>query len=202
MGLLGSLFGGGGGTTKIGKQAAKELWAKTQQVANQPFTPYEGDRVAGLSPTQQMGLQAVIDAARSNVGVSAVNSAINLATQAGTYQPTIVNAPTMATSTLAPVADVAAAAVNRGDIANVTAGSFLGGDMSAYMNPYISQVIETTMADLNRQRDMQRQADNARAVKAQAFGGSRQAVADAQTSESFNNTLASTLSGLYSQGYT
>jgi hypothetical protein len=69
------------------------------------------------------------------------------------------------------------------------------------MDPYIGQVINATATDLNRQREIQRQADNARAVKAQAFGGSRQAVADAETNIGFNNTMASAIANLYSQGY-
>ncbi|MEN3949913.1 hypothetical protein [Iodidimonas sp. SYSU 1G8] len=201
MGLLGILTGGGGGTPKYAKKTMLEAFEKTKQVANMPFEAYTAPRVAGLSGTQQMGIQSAINNARSNVGGGAVNSAINLAQQAAAYRPTMVTPGTMAASMLAPVADVSAASIDRNAIGNVVADSFLGGDVSAYMNPYIGQVIDTTMADLARQREMQRQADNARAVQARAFGGSRQAVVDAETNAGFNNTLASTVAGLYSQGY-
>lgn len=202
MGLLGFLGGNkGGGTPKWAKQPMLDAFNKTKQVADMPFEGYTAQRVAGLSPTQQMGLQAAINAATSNVGGDAVNSAINLAKQAAAYSPMMITPASMAAASLAPVGDVNAAAINRADIANVTAGSFLGGNVSEYMNPYIQQVIDTTLTDLSRQREIQRQADNARAVQARAFGGSRQAVADAQTSEAFNSTMASTLAGLYGQGY-
>jgi hypothetical protein len=201
MGLLGILGGGGGGTPKYAKKAMLDAFDKTKQVANLPFEAYTAPRVAGLSPAQQMGIQAAVNTANANVGGAAVNSAINLAQQAAAYRPMTVTPATMAAASLSPVGNITAAAINRGDIGNLAAGSFLGGDVSAYMNPYIQQVIGTTMADLNRQRDIQRQADNARAVQAQAFGGSRQAVADAQTNEAFNNTMASTVAGLYGQGF-
>lgn len=207
MGLLGFLGGNsGGGTPKYAKKALQGMWAQTQQVANRPFEPYSGQLTAGLSPTQQMGIQGVVGAVNSNVGGSAVNAAIDLARQAGGYRPLTVTPGTMASSQMTPAAmqavgDVAAAAVDPAAIGSVRAGSFLGGDVSAYLNPYIAQVIDTTMTDLNRQREMQRQADNARAVSAQAFGGSRQAVVDAETNATFNNTRASTLANLYSQGY-
>ncbi len=207
MGLLGFLGGNsGGGTPKYAKKALQGMWDKSQQVASRPFEPYTGQLTAGLSPTQQMGIQGLVSAVNSNVGGSAVNAAIDLARQAGGYRPLTVTPGTMVSSQMAPAAmqavgDVTAAAVDPAAIGSVRAGSFLGGDVSAYLNPYIAQVIDTTMMDLNRQREMQRQADNARAVSAQAFGGSRQAVVDAETNATFNNTRASTLANLYSQGY-
>lgn len=207
MGLLGFLGGNsGGGTPKYAKKALKGMWDRTEQVANRPFEPYTGQLTAGLSPTQQMGIQGVVNAVKSNVGGGAVNAAIDLAKQAGAYRPMTVTPGTMAASMMTPAAmqavgDVSAAAIDPAAIGNVRAGSFLGGDVSAYLNPYIAQVIGTTSADLNRQREIQRQADAARAVSAQAFGGSRQAVVDAETNATFNNTLASTIANLYSQGY-
>lgn len=207
MGLLGFLGGNsGGGTPKYAKKALQSMWDKTQEVANRPFDPYTGQLTAGLSPTQQMGIQGVVNTVNSNVGGSAVNAAIDLAKQAGAYRPLTVTPGTMASSMMTPagmqaMGDVTAAAIDPAAIGSVRAGSFLGGDISAYMNPYIAQVISTTSADLNRQREIQRQADNARAVSANAFGGSRQAVVDAETNTTFNNTLASTLANLYSQGY-
>ena len=207
MGLLGFLGGNsGGGTPKYAKKALQGMWEKTEQVANRPFEPYTGQLTAGLSPTQQLGIQGVVNAVNSNVGGSAVNSAIDLAKQAGAYRPLTVTPGTMASSMMTPaamqpVADVTAASIDPAVLDRVRAGTFLGGDVTAYLSPYIAQVIGTTTADLNRQREVQRQTDNARAVSAQAFGGSRQAVVDAETNATFNNTLANTVANLYSQGY-
>lgn len=70
-----------------------------------------------------------------------------------------------------------------------------------YMNPYQQEVIDASMADLNRQRQMQQVADLNTATRAKAFGGSRQGVAQALTNEAYDRTAASTLANLRSQGF-
>lgn len=70
-----------------------------------------------------------------------------------------------------------------------------------YMNPYQEGVVKTTMADLERQRQMQQLADLNTATRAKAFGGSRQGVAQALTNEAAQRTAASTLANLQSQGF-
>jgi hypothetical protein len=70
-----------------------------------------------------------------------------------------------------------------------------------YMNPYQQEVIDASMADLNRQRQMQQVKDLNTATAAKAFGGSRQGVAQALTNESYDRTAASTLANLRSQGF-
>jgi hypothetical protein len=70
-----------------------------------------------------------------------------------------------------------------------------------YMNPYQQEVIDASMADLNRQRQMQQMADLNTATRAKAFGGSRQGVAQALTNEAYDRTQASTLANLRSQGF-
>lgn len=70
-----------------------------------------------------------------------------------------------------------------------------------YMNPYQQEVIDASMSDLNRQRQMQQMADLNTATRAKAFGGSRQGVASALTNEAYDRTAASTLANLRSQGF-
>lgn len=71
-----------------------------------------------------------------------------------------------------------------------------------YMNPYQEGVINTTMADLERQRQIQQLNDLNTATRAKAFGGSRQGVAEALTNEAAQRTAASTMANLRSQGFT
>lgn len=73
--------------------------------------------------------------------------------------------------------------------------------ISSMMNPYISNVVNSTLTDLNRSRQMAMNDNNAAAVRAGAFGGSRQAVQNALTNEAYDRNTASTLANLYSQGY-
>jgi hypothetical protein len=57
------------------------------------------------------------------------------------------------------------------------------------------------MADLEHQRQIQRNSDKADAAAAGAFGNSRQGVVQANTNEAFDRTAASTLANLNSQGF-
>jgi hypothetical protein len=83
----------------------------------------------------------------------------------------------------------------------VQAGQFAGSDMSAYMNPYTGQVVDTTMAALERQRQQAIGQGQAQAQQAGAFGGSRHGVANALTNEAALRQAAETSAGLYGQGY-
>ena len=75
------------------------------------------------------------------------------------------------------------------------------GGMANYANPYTQQVINTSMADLERQRQIQMGGLGAQASAARAFGGSRQGVAEAQTNEGFARQGGQLSSQLYNQGF-
>ena len=47
-----------------------------------------------------------------------------------------------------------------------------------FMNPYIDQVVDQSMQDLQRRADIERQRIGSGAIQSGAFGGSRQAVAE------------------------
>ena len=74
--------------------------------------------------------------------------------------------------------------------------------MSAYQNPYENQVVQGTLADIERQRQISQQAQQARATGARAFGGSRQAVAEAIANEDYMRQAANTAAQLRSAGFT
>jgi hypothetical protein len=73
--------------------------------------------------------------------------------------------------------------------------------IDAYFNPYIRQVADSTLADLDRLRQMSVNDNASNATLSGAFGGDRQAVTDALTNEAFARQAANTLAGLYSQGF-
>ena len=58
-------------------------------------------------------------------------------------------------------------------------------NIGQFMNPYTKQVTQNTLADLERQRQMQMNTLGAQASGARAFGGSRHGVAEALTNEAF-----------------
>jgi hypothetical protein len=89
----------------------------------------------------------------------------------------------------------------RANIRDVNAGSFLNQNIQQYMNPYTQQVVDTSLADLERSRQLTQQQGAAQAVRAKAFGGSRQGVAEAETNRAFAEQAARTSAGLRSQGF-
>jgi hypothetical protein len=72
-------------------------------------------------------------------------------------------------------------AQGRSGVGNVTAGSFLDGNIQAYMNPYTDQVVNAQAADVDRMRQMQQQQNAAAMSKAGAFGGTRHGLVEAET---------------------
>jgi hypothetical protein len=76
-----------------------------------------------------------------------------------------------------------------------------GPNINQFFNPYTSAVTATTMQDLERQRQMQMNDIGAQASRANAFGGSRQGVAEALTNEAFARQGANTFANLNQQGF-
>lgn len=76
-----------------------------------------------------------------------------------------------------------------------------GTGLGQYMNPYTSQVINTTMADMNRGRQMALNDVGAQATAAGAFGGSRHGVAEGVTNTGFAQQAGQMAAGLRNQGF-
>jgi len=89
----------------------------------------------------------------------------------------------------------------RGNVRDVNAGTFPGADISQYTNPYQSEVIDTTLDALDRQRQIQQQQNAAGATQAGAFGGSRHGVVEAETNRAYADQAARTAALLNSQGF-
>ena len=92
-------------------------------------------------------------------------------------------------------------------LANQSAQSLLdpyGGQanrIEAYQNPYNTQVIDQSLNDLDRARQIRLQSDQDRAIGAGAFGGSRSALLEAETNRNFADAAARTSSNLRQSGY-
>jgi hypothetical protein len=84
---------------------------------------------------------------------------------------------------------------------NVQAGQIGDSDLSRYMNQYDSQVIDNTLGDMNRARQMQQQSSGASATAAGAFGGSRHALREAENNRNYYDQAAKTTSALRQAGF-
>ena len=74
-------------------------------------------------------------------------------------------------------------------------------NLQQYTNPYENQVVNQSLADLERSRLMQQNVGGAQATAANAFGGSRHGIAEAETNRAFADQSARTASGLRQTGF-
>lgn len=85
---------------------------------------------------------------------------------------------------------------------NVLGGIKSAADrMGAYQNPFTSEVIDRSLSDLERQRQISGTNDNAKAIAAKAYGGSRQGVADSLTNEAYARESGNLAANLRYQGF-
>jgi len=84
---------------------------------------------------------------------------------------------------------------------NVQAGQIGDSDLSRYMNQYDSQVIDNTLGDMDRARQMQQQSSGANATAAGAFGGSRHALRESENNRNYYDQAAKTTSALRQAGF-
>jgi hypothetical protein len=84
----------------------------------------------------------------------------------------------------------------------VQAGQLAGKDLGAYTNQYESQVVDQALGDIERSRQMAGNQLGAQATAANAFGGSRQGIAEAETNRAYAEQAAKTASGLRQAGFT
>ena len=186
----------------------EDLYNKAKGVANQPFVPYTGPRVAGFNPDQLQGF----DATRNMFGQSmSFDPRQKLNTLANQSTPTVTPFTGSATqlqpaamqqaANIAPIDLYSGASVNRGAIRDVKPQSLLSTDLGAYQNPFQSQVIDNTIGDLNRARQIQLQSDQDAAIGRVAFGGSRSAILESETNKNFADAVAKASGNLRSQGF-
>ncbi|BDC37923.1 tail fiber domain-containing protein [Paraburkholderia terrae] len=172
--------GGGGGSTQTTQQEIPDWmkdylqnnYSKAQQVAQNPYTPYQGEGVAPQNAQQIAGMNQMFNNGASGIGMGAVNQGIANATAAGNYKPQQV-------SYNAPTAD----------------------QINQQMNPYVQNVVDTTNQQIQQQGAITNQQTNAGATAAGAFGGSRQAVQNALNDKYTQQNMAQTDANLYNQAY-
>jgi hypothetical protein len=184
-------------------QYAYNMLGKAEGLANLPYQEYTGQRFAGPSALQQQAFQGIAGlgpSAGTQAGVQAAQGALtglqNLQPyQAGTFNVPGVSAQQISANYQAPTAftpsDIsstfkAPTPYQAGTFqTGYTPGTFdtgLGGvkSIQEYMSPYQQGVIDIQAREARRQADIGRQAEQARLAQAGAYGGSRQAIMEAE----------------------
>jgi hypothetical protein len=175
---------------------AKELFQAGKQLAGTPFVPYTGPRVAGFNPDQLRQFEATRGLFESGMQYDPLAGLQELAqAPTPTIQPiTGFQAPTIQ-GLQGPQAE------QIGGVSTPQFRGLLGADIGAYQSPYQQQVIEQSMADIQRQADISRGQAQSRAIGAGAFGGSRSALLEGESQRPFIEQMARTSAGLRQAGF-
>lgn len=88
-----------------------------------------------------------------------------------------------------------------GDLPTFEAAQMTEADIQRFMNPYLSDVVDTTLADFDENAGVVRARQAANAAGAGAFGGSRFGVREAQTEGELGRGRASTAAGLRADAF-
>ena len=144
------------------KFLTETLIPMAEDIASQEYTPYEGERVAGMTPLQQQAL--------AGYGGLTLPSEFGEATDV--YRQMAMRTPEERQA-----------------------------DISAYTQAYTSNVIDPTMAALQRQRAQARVGEEAQAIQAGAFGGDRRSVYEGERQGAFEAQMGQTLGQMQAQGY-
>lgn len=139
--------------------------------AYNPYVPYTGARYAQFSPLQLQSMQGAGQLQAAPQMQTASNIAAYAAQQGlgyGNYNPMQMQRESFATP----------------------------GAAQQYMSPYMQNVVDVQQREARRQADIARQQQQAQAVAAGAFGGSRRNIQQAEA----NRALQTQLGGIQAQG--
>lgn len=163
------------------EDAAKAAIAQAELASKNLAQPYQGNTVAALDPLQQQAIGAI----GANIG--STNAGFAQAAQGAQsvmgYNPQMVNQS------------------YKYDPTKVKAGSFLQGDIDAYMNPYINNVEKQAMSRLEDQRLVAQNSNADMASQSGAFGGSRHGIREALTDVESSRSAGELSSNLRSQAF-
>jgi len=137
----------------------KEMAQRAVAQGTAGYTPYGGNRIAGFDPLQLSSQQAVANLGPAQQLAPATQFAAQAGQTAGNFNYIPQQFQTQAVGT----------------------GSFTQPGLAGlYMSPYVQNVIDIQNREAQRQADISNQQQQAQAVKSGAYGGSRQAILQAE----------------------
>lgn len=180
---------GGGGTDTATRQAILPQWyssfledtaTRARGVAETPYQAYTGERVAPLTGAQQTAI-GQISALQPSADYGTARTALGSLAQ---YQAPTIAAPAPLTAE------------------TVSAPTFLQGDVSAYMNPYLREVEERALSAQERAfgANLSRIGSQAARVPG-GYGGSRQALAEGVAAAEAARGMGDLSAQLRAQGF-
>jgi hypothetical protein len=171
-GGLAAAYAGGGSVQKFQEGGVPLDTSKTSTLS-----PWAGDYV-----TNMLGkTQALTEAPQQTYGGPLTAGASNLQQQG-----------------FAGISEVTKGGFNP---ATFTSGTFDAGAANKYMNPYLQASLNPQLEEARRQSQITQQQNAAKMTQAGAFGGSRQAILDAETQRALGANLANITGTGYNTAY-
>ena len=155
---------------EFSRQQYNTISGNINQLMGQEFTPYSGQRVAGVNDLERDAINTYLQQSEGTRGL--LGDATGMVQTGAQYTPE-----------------------------QIQAQSFADADLSAYTNPFQQQVIDAQLSEIERQRGQTAERIDADAAKSAAFGGSRQAIQQAESDRNFGDIAARTGADLRSQGF-
>jgi len=152
-------------------------------VAANPYQVYGGNLVAGASDLQN----------KAFTGIQNLTSPNTAQTNAGTNMQDVYRS-----AATQPAYTGTTFTSNTTGINN----QFDQNALNSYMNPYLSTILNPQLAEAQRNANIQQMKNNAQLIKSGAFGGSGQALANAETSRNLGTNLANITGKGYDTAYT
>lgn len=208
QGGRGGNSGGGNSMTSTGTQqqillpetqaSINELQRSSRVYADQQYMPYTGTRVADFTPDQlaAMGLTgdiadtsgALYGLGQDIVGNNLNNSGVDTSRALAGYASGFVPGTAQLAESMVPLASTSGGLAQYGvglagqgiDATTGLAMTMPNTDLSGYMNPYTRAALEPALRDMYERSAQQRNELNARAARTGSFGGSRNAISEAE----------------------
>jgi hypothetical protein len=179
----------------IGSESNLSNWAgpyvtnmlgQGQALANMPYQAYMGQLSAGESPLQTSAFNNATNLQTPpSIGQAATTAgAIGTKAQDLSYTPTTFDNQYKAPTAYQP-----------------TTSSFDASQAQAYMNPYLQASLNPQLEEARRQSQITQTQNAGKMTQAGAFGGSRQAILDAETQRSLGTNLANITGQGYNTAY-
>jgi hypothetical protein len=179
-------------STSIDPDVKRAFLANFEQAKNVAGTlPVQ--EFAEFNPMYQAGERQLVNTSLAGPGLANIDRAAEMTAQGAQYQPSMVSGFNAGPASLASAQGYGATDVNAAQ-ANM-------GDISRYMNPYTSGVIDASLGDIEKARAAASSRIGQQASAAKAFGGSRQALAQGASSGQFAEQAAKTAAQLRAQGF-
>lgn len=195
---VGKESGTSDGLTKFAGPYVGEMLGKARALADKPYQAYGGPLTAGTSGLQNQAF----------AGYAGLNP--NQKTGIGSFGGAMTAGQQFGFGSAAGQGYQAGSTPGSYDLSGMQQGTFqntynptafTAGAAQQYMNPYLQAALEPQLREARRQADISRVADAGRLTRAGAFGGSRQAIMEAEGGRNLGTQLADITGRGYSEAF-